>query len=118
MTEYDMDAARAARIEAEGRTGHTLRFGGEVFDLPPEMPIDAAEALGRRDHRGFMAALVDGSADRFFAQKPSIDDIKDLVDWATGIYIPGSEPGESPASSDTSSTTSLPSRPPSSATTV
>jgi hypothetical protein len=113
MPEFDMDQAAAARLEERGSESHSVVFHGVTFTCPPEMPIEAAEALTEADHRAFMRVMLNGQADKFFELQPSVDDMKALVEWVSEVYLPGSTPGESKPPSTTSRTGSTKSRRPS-----
>lgn len=54
----DLDKKRAARREAKGK-GPEVTFGGAVYELAPEMPFEAIEALeGLQSEETAPAALV------------------------------------------------------------
>lgn len=81
----DLDAARAARGEAEG--GRTLTFRGETFPLPDEAPYELIAPLGRLnvDERDLGAldeileVLLGEDVERFRRLRPSIDDVNELI---------------------------------------
>ena len=55
----DLDAKRAARREAKGK-GPEVKLGGKVYELAPEMPFGAVEALkGLQTEETAAEALVD-----------------------------------------------------------
>lgn len=92
----DLDARRKARAEVQ-REPVTLVMGGVKFTLPPEMPADFAlyaQEDGRL--RDAISALIGEQAEEFFALRPSMDDITDLVNAAAEVY--GVAPGEAQAS--------------------
>lgn len=101
----DLDKARAARDAARGEP-NTLTFGGKTFDLPPELPLEAAEVIERGNVRAGMTALLNGQAEAFFALEPTMDDIHVLlrgtklpdgthVQGIIELYVPGTDRGES-----------------------
>lgn len=89
----DLDAARAARREAQGEAP-TVVFGGETFVLPPELPYTALEALrGMADTETAPGAMVDltrallgDGYERFTALDPSMEDVTELVGGAMNEY--------------------------------
>lgn len=93
----DLGAARAARAEAHNDPV-VLRWDADTeFTLPPELPADFALLAQDGDLRGAVAALFgDEDAGRFFALRPSMNDLTELAEAAARVY--GIEPGESPAS--------------------
>lgn len=101
-TSIDLDAARAARLEAEGERSFTFR--GERFSLPDELPYELLEPIGRlganeRDMgalRDVIAALLGEDAhERFVALRPSLPDLNELVGRLFGEYglTPSAEGG-------------------------
>jgi hypothetical protein len=117
----DLDAARAARREAKGES-IAIRFGGEEFVLPPELPFDVAEHLGgiaaqsgdgkltdeqeaQRNAAvttamvGVMKALLGEQWDGFRKHQPSFDDLQVLLDGALNAYGMG-DAGNSTASAE------------------
>jgi hypothetical protein len=109
---FDLDAARAARLEARGEPRLFL-FGGQKFELPPELPAEFAYLLD--DAKEALRFLLDGQFDDFWAQRPSAQDLIDLVAWITKTYRAAL--GESTASGSSSTPGGGPSRPTSPATT-
>jgi hypothetical protein len=93
----DLGKARAARAEAHNDPV-VLRWDDETeFTLPPELPADFALLAFEGDLRGSIVALLgDEDAARFFALRPSMNDVTELAESAARVY--GIEPGESPAS--------------------
>jgi hypothetical protein len=92
----DLAAARVARLEAQGELV-TLKWSDDItFTLPVEMPADFAILGQERDVHGAVAALIGDRTDEFFALRPSMDDLMELLQAAGKVY--GMEPGESPAS--------------------
>lgn len=117
MPIYDVDEARAARMAARGEQEDSFRYGGASFSIPPEMPLDAAEALADGNARTFMAVILDGQVDKFWEMRPSLYDVRDLITWLSDTVYAIGEPGESSASSATSGKTGGRSRRPSNANT-
>lgn len=112
MDAFDLDAARAARAELRGDPPVFL-FGGQKFTVPVELPIEFAYLLD--DPKEAMRFLLQDQFEDFMAQRPSKDDIFELVTWVgktAGLSV-----GESSASGGSSPTASSPSRPTSPATT-
>jgi hypothetical protein len=91
----DLDAAAAARAEAQGEPV-TLIFRESEFTLPVEMPADFALHAQAERLRESVSALIGEKAEEFFALRPSIEDITELVNAAARIY--GVSPGEAAAS--------------------
>jgi len=111
MTEksVDLDAARAARAEANGQAP-TVKFGGQVFELPTEMPYTIVESVNamqaaQEDGDGYgitkqlTAIAVDLFGDRyeeFLKLHPSMLDMQILLENIAPLY--GLTSGESQAS--------------------
>lgn len=124
----DLDAIRAARLEKSVEES-TVKFGGETFTLPRELPVSFGEALGRvvkridpktkkeedvlaPDTLGAAKAVLDGQYDRFLALGPSYDDMAEFVNGVADA-LTGKTEGESKASRSSSKRTSKSSRQPS-----
>lgn len=92
MSGFDLDAARAARVEKLDERYFT--FGGERFELPAEIPFEAIEsnlgALAAGDLTGltgFMKTLLGDEAHaRFASHTPSVADVNELVGWLMKDY--------------------------------
>lgn len=102
--ELDLDAARLARAEKNGAS-KTIKLDGEVFELSPEMWVDAAEALERGEWREALRLLMgEETFARFQQHRITIPDLKLLVKGdadrpgVVGMYA--DDQGESSASSD------------------
>lgn len=124
--EIDLDEARRAREEAAREAGEVVepksfRFGGEVFELPPELPFEFIEALGQAaSYDGARSAAALGQAlrsvmpgrdiERLYAKRPLEADILALVRGLSTLYGE-QKPGESPASDAGSTNGSGPSKP-------
>ncbi|MEU7096053.1 hypothetical protein [Kitasatospora aureofaciens] len=99
---FDVNAARAQRLEAHGAS-FPFVVDGEEFSLPTELGIDALEkmkGLDQSDLRGVLATVM-GDADaaqRLFAHKLSVQDVRALIDaWreATGVSMGEGSPSAS-----------------------
>lgn len=79
----DLDEARAAREEAEPVT---LKYKGDEYTLPAELPFEFAENARKEDAHGALAVLFGDKAEKFFAQSPSITDVEDLTKQIAEVY--------------------------------
>lgn len=109
MAKIDLDAARAARREANAEA-IVVTLDGDDFSMPPEMPFEVIEKLGplrevpEDKAPEAAAALLDlfksliGENDfkRFMTHRPSLDDLKELLTGVLKEY--GVTLGEAPAS--------------------
>jgi hypothetical protein len=109
MAEFDLDAARAARAEANGEAP-TVKFGGVVFVLPVEMPyqiVESVNAMQAASEKGdgytvtqmLSAIAKDLFGDRFeefLSFHPSMLDMQALLENVAPMY--GLTAGESQAS--------------------
>lgn len=93
--------ARAAQREKDQDEPVVILIGDEKLKLPPELPAEFAFKANEEDMRGAVVALLDGQADAFFKQSPSLQDVMDLVTDVAEIYGFDS-PGESEASASSS----------------
>lgn len=103
----DLDALRAARLEAAGESP-TVVFGGVTFALPPELPFEVAEyaailtdedvtdAASVSAIKGCFRELLDEQYDAFMALRPSKEDVDALFGAVMDLY--GTSPGEPAAS--------------------
>ncbi len=99
----DLDAKRAERAAAKNeakKKSPELTFGGKVFELPPELPLDVvfnlkklAEATKAKDGNAITDSLVDSMRalvrDRyaeFMAIGPSVNDLAVIVEGIPGEY--------------------------------
>lgn len=113
--DIDLDELRAARREAAGEPPK-IRFAGQVFTLPVEMPAAVVEALDDDDTVGFAKGLLGKEQwGRFKELGGSRDDIFALASKAHLAY--GITLGESSASGDSSALDGESSRPTSNAAT-
>lgn len=109
---FDLDAAKAARLEARGEPRWFI-FGGQKFELPPELPAEFAYLLD--DAKEALRFLLAEQFDDFWSHRPSAQDLVDLVAWISKTYR--ADPGESSASGPSSNNGGTRSRPTSRATT-
>ena len=100
MTELDLDAARAARAEARAENP-TVKFGGEVFKLPAELPMEFIWLLVEGEERKALDCLFSDDLERFCRQQPSREDIMAFFAGIRDLY--GLNQGESSASAGSSS---------------
>lgn len=103
----DLDAAKAARMEAAGEP-HIFVFGGKEFELPHELPVRFGYLI-IDDVEEAMRCVLDGQADEFWALEPSNQDISELLMQFRAVY--GIGPGESSASAGSSTNGGSRSRP-------
>ena len=82
---FDLDAARARRLEASGdRLKFT--FGGDEFTVLPlsELGVGFLDALSDNNTAGMLRMLLgDEQFDRFMAKEPRVGDVNDLVSWVS-----------------------------------
>jgi hypothetical protein len=87
MGTLDLDGYAAARREAEGDEPKFLTFKGEKFELPAEVPWDAAIAFGLgKNQDGITELLGEEAAARFFELRPSVDDIEAFLTHTDDVY--------------------------------
>lgn len=83
MPRYDVNAARAQRLEALGQRWE-FELDGEVFSLPVELPREAVRALAALDPTDLDGLLVlllgEEQAKRFDAHDTSVQDIQALLE--------------------------------------
>lgn len=108
VVNIDLDAARAARREANGEAP-TITFDGKTFTLPVELPFEVAAQIAamQKDEdasgiRGAVEAFLGSdAASDFFESRPSVADVNALVEGLVKAY--GFEDvGESQASAASS----------------
>ena len=90
----DLDAARAARQEAQ-QEAPVIRFGGTDFVLPVELPWTVAEAASEGTGAGAFRAIELLLGDQwvtFTTLNPSVADVLEIVQGIAGIY--GVDPGK------------------------
>lgn len=99
MAKINLDAARAARREAE-QEAPIVTLGGKDYELPVELPFEVAEhfaalaiAKERKDEAAMAAgviqvvkSLLGDHFDSFMKSRPSIDDLLALVEGLTEAY--------------------------------
>jgi len=91
----DLDAAAAARRETIGE-GPVVIWKGDELRFPAELPAEAALRLEAGELAAGIKELLGESAERFFAGKPSLDDLEALVEGLANAY--GVAPKASPGS--------------------
>ena len=82
---FDLDAARARRLEASGDR-LTFRFGGDEFSVLPlsELSVSFLDALSENDTSAMLRMLLgDEQFDRFMEKGPRVGDVNDLVSWVS-----------------------------------
>lgn len=83
----DLDAKRRAREAARGETPPpTFTFVGRDYTLPRECPADFLDHLTTNHLRQAFEALLRGQFDTFWADEPSIDDLRALADELARLY--------------------------------
>lgn len=92
----DLCAARVARLEALGEPVVLKWDEGIEFTLPVEMPAEFALCAQEGSMRDSLVVLLGDQSAEFFALRPSMDDVNELVEQAGKVY--GITPGELPAS--------------------
>jgi hypothetical protein len=102
----DLNAKRAARAAQRGE-GLTLILGEEEFDLVDELPIEIGELAADNKIPEALRMMLRDPADwdRLRSQKPSFNDVLDVVSFY------GEALGESVRSHGSSTTTTPPSKP-------
>lgn len=83
VQKFDLDAARARRIEEKGQP-LPFTFGGEDFEvLPPgEWDLEVPELLAQGELAGaFRILLGSEQYDRFAAHRPRLGDLESLAVW-------------------------------------
>lgn len=87
--DLDVDAAKAARREAQGKNP-IFTFGGETFTLPIELPFSImleVEELGDAPPSLVLRGLLEEEQwEKFKALKPTMDDIEVLFKWIDEVY--------------------------------
>lgn len=84
MTEqpvFDLDARRAARREAKGES-FRLKFGGEVYNLPPELPVGIMSMFDDDDIEmmEIIRRLLGDETDRILAAGLTMEDFLEIVE--------------------------------------
>lgn len=104
MKTIDLNAkrkARAAQREKDQDEPVVVLIGKQKIKLPVEAPADFAFKAAEGDTRGALVAIMNGQSDAFFAEAPSVDDVKELVQDIAEVYG-FDDLGESPASAPSS----------------
>lgn len=81
---FDLNAARARRLEAKGDK-FAFVIDGEEFSLPTELPVEALDemkALDNSDLKGVVSTIMGDAeaAGRLFAHKLSVQDLAALME--------------------------------------
>lgn len=117
MGTFDVDALLAQKDEAS-RAPKTLTWRGRDWELPPALPLEAADLLARGRYLDVLLMLVGpDQTPAFRAQRPTMDDAEAIIDHAVPVLY-GITSGESSASSDSSESTGERPRPTSDASTA
>ncbi len=106
MAAINLNAKRKARAALAEKAGkpvpqHTVTLGDGEFTLPRELPAEFAFAASEGDLRRAITELFNGSAEAFFAERPSFNDVMELVQQVSDLYG-FDDLGESPASDSSS----------------
>jgi hypothetical protein len=99
MRTIDLNKKRKARSAVNEDEPVVVLIGSEEFKLPAELPAEFAFAASEGDLRTALRVLFGASADDFFSQSPSFDDVKELVEDVAEVYG-FSDLGESSASAN------------------
>lgn len=105
----DLDAARAARLEAEGDP-KTFVFGGREFTLPVECPVEVGDLWVKKEVLDGFRVLLGDQAEAFVALRPTNQDLDVLLPAIVKAYG-FKDAGESSASNGSSPSISSRSRP-------
>jgi hypothetical protein len=83
MTRYDVNAARAQRLEALGERWE-FELDGEAFGLPTELPRQAVQALATLDPTDLDGLLVlllgEEQFKRFCEHQTTVQDVQALIE--------------------------------------
>lgn len=83
----DLDAKRRAREVARGPAAPlTFTLGGRTYTLPAEVPADFLDHLTANRLRQAFETLLGDQFATFWADKPSIDDLRALADAMAAAY--------------------------------
>lgn len=83
----DLDAKRRARATARNVDDPpTFTLTGRTYTLPHEVPADFLDHLTANRLRQAFEALLGDQFDTFWADKPSIDDLRALADAMAVLY--------------------------------
>ncbi|TQF03933.1 hypothetical protein E6W39_18965 [Kitasatospora acidiphila] len=99
---FDINAARAQRLEAHGAS-FEFTIDGETFALPTELDVSALSSmktLDQSDLKGVLGVVMGDAAavERLFTHKLSVQDIRALLDaWRaeTGASVGEGSPSAS-----------------------
>lgn len=85
MAEIDLDALRAARREASGEE-HFVKFGGDRFVLPFELPVDVAGELSAGNFTAALRIVLGDQYDTFWGHLPSNEDVLEFIGHMLRMY--------------------------------
>ena len=99
---FDVNAARAQRLEAHG-AAFEFTVDGESFSLPTELAVDALgkmASLEASDLKGVVSTVMGdaAAAERLFSHSLSVQDVKAVLDaWRseTGVSVGEGSPSVS-----------------------
>ena len=88
MTRIDINKGRRARAAKRETSGEpiVLIIGDAEFELPGELPFEFVARATDNDLRGALVELLNGSSDAFFEQKPTFNDVMELVQEVAAAY--------------------------------
>jgi hypothetical protein len=81
----DLDQARAARAEV-AKEPVKIKFSDAEFELPAELPADFALLASEDREYDALRALFRDDTERFFALRPSLDDVTELIEQIGSVY--------------------------------
>lgn len=84
MTRINLDQLRAARREARGDDRVELELGGELYQLPDELPVSVLNGFSRAG-AGDLAGLEEGMAALFAAGRDSAGQPIDYAELANRV---------------------------------
>lgn len=88
-----------ARSVASGEA-NVMAYGGQEYQLPATMPLDALEAMEQGQIIGFLRAVFGKAQYAKFAKEVNTDDLEGIATALSDMY--GGTPGESAASGGSS----------------
>jgi hypothetical protein len=80
VVDIDLDAMRAARLEASG-SSISVKWGGNTYQVPPtaEWPLDVIALIEKNDFTEAMKQLFSPDDwDKISVSRPSLGDMRDL----------------------------------------
>lgn len=88
----DLDARRAARLEAKGET-KTVRFGGKEWAFKSELPLQVIENFSNGNVAGALSKMLadpDSAKDFLASADLTQDDFVALLEGTYGLSLPNS----------------------------